>query len=95
MGSYINFCFRHLSKVLKSDLLLYVPNFSASDLFDNEFYLYTRPRGDDKTLRGNLCGPTPQMLTTVRDPPRWPRGSPIPPKVGTKFHRQVAGAQSV
>jgi hypothetical protein len=34
-------------------------------------------------------------LTTVRDPPRWPRVTPPSVKVGTKFRRKVAVAQSV
>jgi hypothetical protein len=34
-------------------------------------------------------------LTTVGDPPRWPRDIPLCTKVGTKFRRQVAVAQSV
>jgi hypothetical protein len=29
-------------------------------------------------------------LTTVEDPPRWPRDTPISAKVGTKFLREVA-----
>jgi hypothetical protein len=33
-------------------------------------------------------------LTTVGDPPRWPRNTPLSAKVGTKFRRQVAVAQS-
>jgi hypothetical protein len=32
---------------------------------------------------------------TVGDPPRWPRDTPLFAKVGTKFRRQVAVAQSV
>jgi TRAP-type C4-dicarboxylate transport system permease small subunit len=35
------------------------------------------------------------VLTTVGDPPRWPRDTPLSTKVGTKFRRQVAVAQSV
>jgi hypothetical protein len=35
------------------------------------------------------------LLTTVGDPPLWPRDSPLSTKVGTKFRRQVAVAQSV
>jgi hypothetical protein len=31
----------------------------------------------------------------VGDPPRWPRDSPLSTKVGTKFRRQVAVAQSI
>jgi hypothetical protein len=31
---------------------------------------------------------------TVRDPPRWPRDTLLSTKVDTKFHRQVAVAQS-
>jgi hypothetical protein len=31
----------------------------------------------------------------VGDPPRWPRDTPLPAKVGTKFRRQVAAALSV
>jgi hypothetical protein len=34
-------------------------------------------------------------LTTVGDPPRWPRDIPLSTKVDTKFRRQVAVAQSV
>jgi hypothetical protein len=34
-------------------------------------------------------------LTTVRDPPRSPRDTPLSTKVDTKFRRQVAVAQSV
>jgi hypothetical protein len=34
-------------------------------------------------------------LTTVGDPPRWPRDTPLSKKVGTKFRRHVAVAQSV
>jgi hypothetical protein len=34
-------------------------------------------------------------FTTVRDPPRWPRDTPLSTKVGTKFRQQVAVAQSV
>jgi hypothetical protein len=34
-------------------------------------------------------------LTTVGDPPRWPRDTPLCTKVGTKFRRPVAAAQSV
>jgi hypothetical protein len=34
-------------------------------------------------------------LTTVRDPPRWPRDSPLSAKVGIKFRQQVAVAQSI
>jgi hypothetical protein len=32
---------------------------------------------------------------TVRDPPRWPRDTPLSSKVGTIFRQQVAVAQSV
>jgi hypothetical protein len=31
-------------------------------------------------------------LTTVGDPPRWPRDTPLTTKVGTKFRQQVAVA---
>jgi hypothetical protein len=34
-------------------------------------------------------------LTTVGDPPRWPRDTPLSTKVGTKFRREVAVAQLV
>jgi hypothetical protein len=34
-------------------------------------------------------------LTTVGDPPRWPRDTPLSTKVGTKFRQHVAVAQSV
>jgi hypothetical protein len=34
-------------------------------------------------------------LTTVGNPPRWPRDTPLSAEVGTKFRRQVAVAQSV
>jgi hypothetical protein len=34
-------------------------------------------------------------LTTVGDPPRWPRDTPLSTKVGTKYRRQVAVAQSL
>jgi hypothetical protein len=34
-------------------------------------------------------------LTTVGNPPRWPRDTPLSAKVGTKLRRQVAVAQSV
>jgi hypothetical protein len=34
-------------------------------------------------------------LTTVGDPPRWPRDTLLSPEVDTKFRRQVAVAQSV
>jgi hypothetical protein len=34
-------------------------------------------------------------LTTVGDPPRWPRDTPLSTKFGTKFCRQVAVDQSV
>jgi hypothetical protein len=34
-------------------------------------------------------------LTTVGDPPRWPRDTPLSTKVDTKFRWQVAVAQSV
>jgi hypothetical protein len=34
-------------------------------------------------------------VTTVGDPPRWPRDTPLPTKVDTKFRRQVAVVQSV
>jgi hypothetical protein len=34
-------------------------------------------------------------LTTVGDPPRWPRDTQLSTKVGIKFRRQVAVAQSV
>jgi hypothetical protein len=34
-------------------------------------------------------------LTTVGDPPRWPRNTPLSTKVGTKFRRQVVVNQSV
>jgi hypothetical protein len=34
-------------------------------------------------------------LTTVGNPPIWPRDTPLSAKVGTKFHQQVAVAQSV
>jgi hypothetical protein len=34
-------------------------------------------------------------LTTVGDPPRWPRDTTLFAKVGTKFRQQVAVAQSV
>jgi hypothetical protein len=34
-------------------------------------------------------------LTTVGDPPRWPRDTPLSTTIGTKFRRQVAVAQSV
>jgi hypothetical protein len=34
-------------------------------------------------------------LTTVGDPPRWQRDTPLSAKVGTKFRQQVAVAQSV
>jgi hypothetical protein len=34
-------------------------------------------------------------LTTVGDPPRWSRDNPLSTKVGTKFRRQAAVAQSV
>jgi hypothetical protein len=34
-------------------------------------------------------------LITVGDPPRWPRDAPLSTKVGTKFRRQMAVAQSV
>jgi hypothetical protein len=34
-------------------------------------------------------------LTTVGDPPRWPRDTPLSTKVDTKFRRQVAVDQSV
>jgi hypothetical protein len=35
------------------------------------------------------------QVTTVGDPPRWPRDTPLSTKVGTKFRRQVVVAQSV
>jgi hypothetical protein len=35
------------------------------------------------------------FLSTVGDPPRWPRDTPLSTKVDTKFRRQVAVAQSV
>jgi hypothetical protein len=34
-------------------------------------------------------------LTTVGDPPHWPRDTPLSAKVGTKFHQQMGFAQSV
>jgi hypothetical protein len=34
-------------------------------------------------------------LTTVGDPPRWPRDTPLSTKVETKFRLQVAVDQSV
>jgi hypothetical protein len=34
-------------------------------------------------------------LSTVGDPPRWPCDTPLSTNVGTKFHREVAVAQSV
>jgi hypothetical protein len=34
-------------------------------------------------------------LTTVGDPPRWPRDTPLSTKVSTTFRRQVVVAQSV
>jgi hypothetical protein len=37
----------------------------------------------------------PNYLTTVGDPPRWPRDTPLSTKVDTKFRRQVAVDQSV
>jgi hypothetical protein len=36
-----------------------------------------------------------EALTTVRDPPHWPRDPPLSTKVRTKFCRQVAVAQSI
>jgi hypothetical protein len=34
-------------------------------------------------------------LTTVGDPPCWPRNTPLSAKAGSKFRQQVAVAQSV
>jgi hypothetical protein len=41
------------------------------------------------------CRSRKLILTTVGDPPPWPRDTPLSTKVGTKFRRQVAVAQSV
>jgi hypothetical protein len=45
-----------------------------------------------KKLYKSICSARSRKLrlTTVGDPPRWPRDTPISTKVGTKFRRQVA-----
>jgi hypothetical protein len=41
------------------------------------------------------CRSRKLRLMTVTDPLRWPRGTPLSTKVGTKFRRQVAVAQLI
>jgi hypothetical protein len=45
-----------------------------------------------KKSRGSVLE---NRITTVGDPPSWPSDTPLSAKVGTKFCRQVAAAQSV
>jgi hypothetical protein len=47
------------------------------------------------TLQGCFLRSRKLRLTTVGDPPHRPRDTPLSTKVGTKFRRQVAVAQSV
>jgi hypothetical protein len=57
----------------------------------------TQPREDkwgSTWEKSSGSGPE-NRLTTVGDPQRWPRDAPLSTKVGTKFLRQVAVAESV